>query len=107
MWKGCFGKTEWPYKSPLAFGVLLDEQGPRGKWKEAKTWRFRCKEVPGKVYEIARVKAIELGRKYVFTGGVMPNMISVEEFFVKENGDLFKKPEPVKKPAFVNMALGI
>lgn len=66
---------DWPYPSRLAIGVNLSDFRARGQSK----YRFM---VRGVMYVIEREKAIRLGEKFVFKGGVLPNLIPKEEFTV-------------------------
>jgi hypothetical protein len=72
--------VDWPYKTNLAFGVNLEEEGGRAHWKDQPVWKFRCEQTGDVEYTILREKGIELGMKYVLRGGIMPNMIPLEEF---------------------------
>lgn len=68
---------KWPYPSRLAIGMRFSDF----KAINALELHFRVK---GKMYSIETKRALELGNKYVFNTGKLPNLIPKEEF--KEEG---------------------
>ena len=68
---------EWPYPSRYAIGVNLDDFSAR----RAPVYRFLVK---GKMYEIQRERANEVGRKYCLPSGVMKHLLPLDEFQIVE-----------------------
>jgi hypothetical protein len=66
---------KWPYKSRYAIGMNF------GDFRAIDSPVFRFK-VKGVMYEIPKWKALALGSYYKCPGGMMPNLIPLEEFSI-------------------------
>lgn len=64
---------KWDYPSRLAIGMKFSDFTALN----APLFHFKVK---GKMYEIDRDRALELGNKYKLGFGLLPNLIPVEEF---------------------------